>query len=85
MQCLRTLMVDIARARTPELLQCRNYLLTLRQLLKAPLQARLHVFDRSAGPHNRPPSASELVPEGQLSWLFGQFTAMEAAGYRSVL
>lgn len=84
MQCLRTLLLDIARERANELVLCRDYLVALRRMLKPPAQARIFLFNGSRISEVSPPTSGEIVPEGQFSWLLKKLDAFKTAGAREV-
>jgi hypothetical protein len=72
LNCLRTLVVELARAYTVELAECREYLSAVRRMLKAPPDARLYMFDESSG---MPPTSGIIIPEEQFAWILSRLAS----------
>lgn len=81
--CLRTLMLDMVHQRANDLAQCRDYLATMRRVLKVPAESRIMLFHSPGALGDGPPTSGELVPEGQFLWLAQSISKFATKGSRS--
>lgn len=87
LSCLRTLLLSIVREFGDQLLACRDYLQTVRRVLKVPAAGRIFLFDvpaHAVDPEATPPPIAhpqrgEVVPEDQYSWLLTQLASIAPA------
>ncbi len=84
MQCLRSLILDIAREEKEALGHCSLYLSAVRRETKAPPNARLHLFDIPAHDSIAPPTSGDVVPEEQFGWLLKKLNDAAQLGERSI-